>query len=122
MELMLAGCSAGSLGVQVWSASILSRLSYSRAGLIADSFLGVFPGDTEGVLVKDYGFCEFLRWNGVTPKYLVDDCDNGKLRVADIVSTYQGEYPDVLWSYLQSKEGSFAFPERPTTPRRHVHV
>ena len=113
MTLMLAGCSAGSLGTQLWSTSVLSRLAYSRAGLLADSFVGVFPGGTEGPLIRAFGFCEFAEWNGVTPASLVEKCRAGELTAADVISSYQSaSSPDVLWAYLQVRI--------PRTPRSVV--
>lgn len=50
-SLVIMGCSAGSIGAQVWSSPILETLSWTEAAVIPDSYIAVFPDGTQGTLL-----------------------------------------------------------------------
>jgi len=43
-ELVIMGCSAGSIGAQLWATTVLDTLSWEKAAVIPDSYAG---DDTE---------------------------------------------------------------------------
>lgn len=51
-KLVVMGCSAGSIGAQLWSTPILNILKWSSAAVVPDSYIGVFPEGTQGPLIK----------------------------------------------------------------------
>jgi peptidase E len=50
-HIVVAGCSAGSIGAQIWASTILTTLKWSMAGVIPDSYAGVFPPTVQGSLI-----------------------------------------------------------------------
>ena len=42
-DLIITGCSAGSVGAQIWAEYILSNFHAKSSAVIPDSFVGVFP-------------------------------------------------------------------------------
>lgn len=90
-NLVVMGCSAGSLGAQLWSSTILNRLAFQNAAVYADSFVGVFPAGSESELIRDFGACEFFQTNGMTPEFIVDACFGVELTVTQIISEYSAQ-------------------------------
>lgn len=39
-DLVIMGCSAGAMGGQLWTDTLLAEFSYERAGVVPDSYLG----------------------------------------------------------------------------------
>ena len=79
-ELVVMGCSAGSIGAQIWSDRILNTLSYKVAAVIPDSYAGVFPPNVLGPLVYDFNFCQA----GFLSDYLTSVCLNQTLTIEEI--------------------------------------
>lgn len=98
-KLVVSGCSAGSIGAQIWSSEIVTRLKHKAAAVLPDSYAGIFPEGTQGPLVKSLGFC--------TAPFLSNDlrskCDNNVLTLQDIMPYLMSLVPSVPFSWLQSK-------------------
>ena len=50
----VSGCSAGSLGTQIWAEYILKTFDSKESAVVSDSYAGVFPDGTQGPLVYEY--------------------------------------------------------------------
>ena len=101
-ELVLAGASAGSMGVQLWATSALEQLASLKSGrtaVVPDSFIGYFPPTTESGLIVDFGYCE----TAIIAPGLVGACRAGTLLFKDIVDQALEEQPEVPFAYLNSK-------------------
>lgn len=98
-QLVVMGCSAGSIGAQIWSKEILTTLKWNSAAVVPDSYIGVFPPLTQGPLIRDFGFCNapFL-----TPA-LKTTCRNGGLTLALLMDELIGTDPRISFNYIQSK-------------------
>jgi hypothetical protein len=58
-NLVVMGCSAGSLASQLWGNEIVKRLGYpKRAAIVLDSYIGLFPDGIEGEMIYGLGMCE----------------------------------------------------------------
>lgn len=98
---MIAGSSAGALGVAAWSDYLLKTFKYQRAAVILDSYMGVFPQDTAGKLVKRYDVCNLPPI--ATNAYLKENCDSEILEVYKFVVNAIASHPDVAFSVLNTK-------------------
>lgn len=98
-ELVLMGCSAGSVGVQLWSKTLLDILSWDVAAVIPDSYAGLFPEGSMGPLIKDFGFCK----SGFLSPELLVLCDNATITMQDITSANIAASPLVPYAFIQSK-------------------
>jgi len=98
-ELLVMGCSAGSIGAQLWGNAIISQLSAISSAIVPDSYAGVFPENSQGPLVKGYGLCS---WKYL-PASLKQQCDLGVLTIQDINMVNMASMPNVPMSFIQSK-------------------
>merc|ERR1711920_608459 len=57
-HLFVSGDSAGAVGAQLWAKTILNELQYELAGIVPDSYAGVFPKAPFANMIKQYGYCE----------------------------------------------------------------
>ena len=57
-QLIVAGCSAGSVGAQVLADWVLNHIPAKAAAVVPDSFTGLFPPTSQGPLIKDFGLCD----------------------------------------------------------------
>jgi hypothetical protein len=98
-ELVVMGCSAGSIGAQLWADQVLKQLPWKRAAVIPDSYAGVFPPGSVGPLIYEYGFCSagFLSTN------LYNKCMNQQLELTEINNEFQAATKQVPYSFIQSK-------------------
>lgn len=98
-ELVVMGCSAGSLGTQLWAAEVVKSLNYQRAAVVPDSYAGVFPPGSTGPLIYGFGFCTapFLSAE------LVDKCKAQTLEITDIDLSGMNSISHIPWVFLQSK-------------------
>jgi hypothetical protein len=96
------GCSAGSVGVQLWADVLLSTfgLSAHQAAIVPDSYAGVFPPNSIGPLIKDFGVCSNTA---ILPASLVNQCNAGQLEIRDVMQDHIGKYPQFPFAYVQSK-------------------
>ena len=98
-ELVIFGCSAGSLAAQVWGPEILSRYTWNSAAIVPDSFAGVAPEDTIGNVLFNYGFCE----TRLVPESLVARCRQRRITLPEIALAKMSEVPVVPFTFIQSK-------------------
>lgn len=53
-SVVTMGCSAGSIGAQLWGNQIVTNLKWNQAAVIPDSYAGVFPEGSQGPLIYDF--------------------------------------------------------------------
>lgn len=53
-DLVVMGCSAGSIGAQLWGNQAVTRLKWDRAAVMPDSYAGVFPPGSQGPLIYNF--------------------------------------------------------------------
>eukprot|EP00008_Paramoeba_atlantica_P010701 CAMPEP_0201478722 /NCGR_PEP_ID=MMETSP0151_2-20130828/3497_1 /ASSEMBLY_ACC=CAM_ASM_000257 /TAXON_ID=200890 /ORGANISM="Paramoeba atlantica, Strain 621/1 / CCAP 1560/9" /LENGTH=422 /DNA_ID=CAMNT_0047859893 /DNA_START=34 /DNA_END=1302 /DNA_ORIENTATION=- len=100
-DLVVMGDSAGSIGAQVWSGALLDKFQYKKAAIVPDSYIGVFPPNSQGPLIYNYGACDFGRLN--LPPYLYQDCLNQTLTLQDVTAYWLSQNPNIPFAFLQSK-------------------
>lgn len=98
-SLVVMGCSAGSIGTQLWADTVLKSLQWNQAAIIPDSYAGVFPEGSEGPLIKGFGFCE----TPLISASLSETCKNGKLLFTQIMQENIAKMPSIPYAYVQSK-------------------
>lgn len=98
-DVVVMGCSAGSIGAQLWQTQITKSLKWTKASIIPDSYAGVFPDGSQGPLVYGYGFCESGFLNAAN----YEKCINQELTIQEINSQFIAEHPTVPTSFIQSK-------------------
>lgn len=98
-ELVVMGCSAGSVGAQLWSNQVVSSLKWSTAAVVPDSYAGVFPDGSMGPLIYSYGFCN----SGFLSDDLQKKCDAQTLTLQDIDLEFFARTPSVPVNFIQSK-------------------
>jgi len=99
-SFLITGESAGGIGVQVWAPTLLSELSYEKAAVVIDSYVGVFPSGFEGSIVSEFGVCEtglFKR------QHLQDSCYTNRTTVADALDAAIEAFPRVVFAMINSK-------------------
>jgi hypothetical protein len=96
------GCSAGSIATQAWSSEILTTFKYKKAAVVPDSYIGVFPPDTQGPLIYDFGACT----TDILPKVLEAECLNQTLTLQKLVLTWLADMPTIPFTFIQSKVDS----------------
>lgn len=123
-DLVVMGCSAGSLASQLWSKQVMTTLKWSQGAIVPDSYAGVFPAGSVGPLVYSYGFCS----SGFLSDELVSKCNDQSLSLEEILVEFASAIPTVPYNYLQSKVdwcqqafydsvgASMDPPHKPTTP------
>eukprot|EP00602_Paraphysomonas_sp_CaronLab_P002819 CAMPEP_0185025820 /NCGR_PEP_ID=MMETSP1103-20130426/9394_1 /TAXON_ID=36769 /ORGANISM="Paraphysomonas bandaiensis, Strain Caron Lab Isolate" /LENGTH=380 /DNA_ID=CAMNT_0027559187 /DNA_START=233 /DNA_END=1375 /DNA_ORIENTATION=- len=103
-SLVIMGCSAGSIGAQVWADRVLNSLKWKNAAVIPDSYAGVFPENSMGAIFYDYGLCDIGK------EFLSDDnlekCYNQLLSLQDMTVDNIQKHPTVPFSFIQSKVDS----------------
>jgi len=97
-SFVMLGTSAGSLGVAMWSDTLLSTFSYKKAAVIMDSYTAVFPWNTPGPLVKDFGLCSTPLAGPFT-----DKCKEGTFDFPELVDYSMKQHPNVAFSHLNAK-------------------
>mmetsp|Transcript_15439 Transcript_15439/g.43752 ORF Transcript_15439/g.43752 Transcript_15439/m.43752 type:complete len:447 (+) Transcript_15439:86-1426(+) len=98
-DVVVMGCSAGSIAAQVWSREILNAVSWTEAAVVPDSYIGVFPPNTQGPLIYDYGGCT----TDILPPELQSQCLAQNLTLQTVMEYWMAESPNVPFSYVQSK-------------------
>ncbi|CAK9039902.1 Uncharacterized protein SCF082_LOCUS23295 [Durusdinium trenchii] len=105
-KFVVAGESAGSLGVQIWATNLLRRLEShyepENTILIGDSFVGAIPGDTDlfqRQVIDFWGVCQ----SGVVPEELEPDCTPNRLVMTDFPETTMQLFPSVRYMMIDSK-------------------
>jgi hypothetical protein len=98
-ELIVMGCSAGSIGAQVWARKVLATLPHSTAAVVPDSYAGDFPPGTSGPLIYGFGFCT----SGLLSAALEAKCNAQMLTLSDIALFNMQATPSIPYVFLQSK-------------------
>jgi hypothetical protein len=98
-ELVVMGCSAGSIGVQLWGNQVLKQLSWKHASINPDSYAGVFPEGSVGPLIYDFGFCSA----GFLSSTLYQKCMNKQLTLVDINMEFIASTKQIPYNFIQSK-------------------
>lgn len=97
-DLVVAGCSAGSLAAQVWGNEIVRRLGRPhRSAFVLDSYAGYFPGNSEGVLIYEFGACELYFLSD----YIREQCRAQQASLAMFVSDAMASEPNIPYMFLQ---------------------
>jgi len=100
-DLLVMGCSAGSVGAQLWGNIILETFAATRAAVIPDSYAGVFPEGTIGPLMRSFGFCS-SSVPKLLPSVLQQQCDQGTLTIQQVVANRLLATP-FPYAFIQSK-------------------
>jgi len=126
-SFVIMGCSAGSIGTQLWADTLLSTFpQYKAAAVVPDSYAGIFPPDTMGPIMRSYNLC----WSsvpGLLPANLQDSCEAGQLTLQAIevekirstkvsVSFIQSKVDDVQMSFYVAVGVSMGSSETTITP------
>jgi hypothetical protein len=101
-ELVVMGCSAGSVGTQLWAPTVLRTLKHESAAVVPDSYAGLFPPGSQGPLIRDYGYCD----SGLLAPSLVALCRAGKLTLQTINIQSMKDMTEgsrVPYTFVQSK-------------------
>jgi len=98
-EVVVMGCSAGSIGAQLWGKPVLAALPHKYGAVVADSYAGVFSPGSMGPLIKQYGLCA----SGFVPSSLLDQCNAGTLTLDQLDAVWISEMPTKPWAFIQSK-------------------
>lgn len=98
-NLVIMGCSAGSLGAQLWGQELLTQFKWEHAAVVPDSYAGVFPEGSLGQLIYGYGFCS----SGFLSPTLEKKCNNQELTLEEIDLEFMANNPLVPYNFLQSK-------------------
>lgn len=98
-ELVVMGCSAGSIGAQLWGKQIINGLKWNKAAVVPDSYAGIFPEGTTGPLVYDYGFCS----SGFLSPALYAKCMDQTITMQDMDLEFIASTPTVPYTFIQSK-------------------
>jgi len=100
-NLVMSGCSAGSMGLQIWSRKLLTEFSYENAGVLYDSYAGIFPEGTQGTVVKDYfNVCD---GTDLLEGKMLEDCKEGTITVQDVVDDTIGKFPNVAFAHINAR-------------------
>jgi len=98
-ELVIMGCSAGSIGAQLWGKQVLTSIAWQKAAVVPDSYAGVFPPGSQGPLIYNYGFCK----SGFLSADLLVKCEAQELSIQDIDLEFIAATPTVPYTFIQSK-------------------
>lgn len=98
-DLVVMGCSAGSLGTQLWAKEVLQSLPWRTAAVVPDSYAGVFPPGTVGPLMYAYGFCE----SGLLSPALYNKCVKQQLSLEEMNQEFMRAQSTVPFAFIQSK-------------------
>lgn len=98
-SVVVMGCSAGSIGAQLWSDSVIHSLKWNTIAIVPDSYAGVFPEGSQGPLVYDYGFCT----SGFLNEENYAKCMDETLTLQDINAQYMTTNSHIPYSFIQSK-------------------
>jgi len=95
----IAGSSAGALGTMAWSSYLLDTFQASKAAVIVDSYMGVFPSGTQGPTIKNFGACNLPIFAPFK-----DACDREEVTIQDVFDFAIEQHPSVAFAMIQPKE------------------
>lgn len=99
-SVVVMGCSAGSIGAQLWSNQLVTHLSADRVAIIPDSYAGLFPDNTQGPLVYEYGFCSS---GFILTDELLAKCNAQQMTLQDLNAEFFAADGAVPYAFIQSK-------------------
>jgi len=97
-NFVMAGSSAGSLGVMGWSNYLLNYFEYKKASVLVDSYMGLFPEGTQGPTIKEFGICNLPVWENFR-----EDCEAGRSNIQDVFDLAIASHPNVAFATIQPK-------------------
>ena len=100
-SLIVAGCSAGSIGAQLWADYLLTHLSFASAAVVPDSYVGVFPSMAEKQLIYSFGLCGLPLFDPLPN--LRRACVAKNLSLHESTASVIARHPDVVFAQVQSK-------------------
>ena len=98
-NLVIMGCSAGSIGAQLWANTVLEKLQYKTAAVVPDSYAGIFPDGSEGPLIYSFGACS----TPLIASDLKSSCNAQSLTMRSIAEENIKKVPNIPYAYIQSK-------------------
>eukprot|EP00121_Abeoforma_whisleri_P006596 Awhi_evm1s6003 len=104
-SLRIGGCSAGSLGLQLWADYLVNK--YDVESIVLDSYIGIFTRKI-GAVLKFWDVCQVGEKTMGWSKALVRKCNRGNLsRVSDVfgktLATTKKEGKKTKFTYIGSK-------------------
>eukprot|EP00930_Biecheleria_cincta_P051067 TRINITY_DN3622_c0_g1_i1.p1 TRINITY_DN3622_c0_g1~~TRINITY_DN3622_c0_g1_i1.p1 ORF type:complete len:630 (+),score=113.31 TRINITY_DN3622_c0_g1_i1:65-1891(+) len=101
-SLVLAGSSAGALGVVGWAHTILSSFEYRQASVVMDSHAGIFPDGIQEKRLRAWGMCT----SGLLTLPDAQRCKatSNALTVQDLTESAIRRFPDVKFVHINSKQ------------------
>lgn len=103
-DLVVSGDSAGSLAAQVWADRVLSAFPSDRATVLADSYLGVFPVNSQGFVLRDiWPACTGTLGASLGGLGLGGACENGTLSIQAVTTAAAKKHANAPWALIQSK-------------------
>jgi len=97
-NFVLMGSSAGALGSSVWADFLLEAFTYEKGSVILDSYMAVFPEDTQGPIVKNFESCNLPIFRRAKER-----CEAGEFNLQDFLDGVIARYPKVAFAHLQCK-------------------
>jgi len=97
-SLVISGSSAGALGTMAWSHLLLSEFQYSKASVIVDSYMGIFPSGTQGPTIKNFGCCNLPIFADFRA-----ECEAETSNIQDVFAFAMQSHPGVAFSVIQAK-------------------
>ena len=101
-DLILMGCSAGCVGVQLFSNEILNTFKYKNAAVVLDSFVGTTADGVAPYLYKKNGLCsstDILKWN----LDLQLACEENRFTTPMVLDAQIKAYPHIPFIAINSK-------------------
>lgn len=98
-DVLVTGCSAGSMATQMWAKQILTTLAWKRAAILPDSYAGVFPAGSFGPSIAGYGFCT----SGFLSPELYAKCIAETLTIEEVNVEFVSALPTVPIAFIESK-------------------
>jgi len=95
----IAGSSAGALGTMAWSNYLLNTFQASKAVVIVDSYMGIFPSGTQGPTIKNFGACNLPIFADFK-----EACEAETVTIQDVFDFAIEQHPAVAFSMIQPKE------------------
>ena len=100
-SLVISGCSAGSIGAQLWADHALTTLPHDAAAVVPDSYMGVFPTSAEGHLIEQYGMCTTPLLEPLPE--LRAACAKKQLSLHALTAAVTARHPKAVFGQVQSK-------------------
>lgn len=97
-SFVIAGMSAGGLGVRIWAETLLGSFAYKTAAVLVDSQAGFFPGDSGHRTMTRWGVCETT----LVPADLHSSCHEN-ITIHDVYRSAMAKFPSVPFGTIQSK-------------------